>query len=883
MALMSLDSIFVFILIFCFCKEATPSLDSPYYKLPTAIIPTKYKLHIETLIHQNVLPYNGSVSIDVTIREPTNEIILNANHLRNLNITLYNLESGLTLESPNQLEYEFDNEKEQLRIFWPEYPLKLQIGQQYRLKIDFVGKIADGEVFGFFKSTYLNDEGNPVQLAVTQFEPNSAHLAFPCFDEPAFKAKFIISITHGSNYSAVCNMPVDGDSILSSTPNGEMTTTTFLETPTMSPYLVAFALTDFKNISSVVNGLEHRFFYPPNSKNNGSLALQNAIKTVNVMEKLVGVKYSLPKLDHIQIPKLFGSAMENWGLMTFQDSEIISNQKNYSKFDLLNVIRVQNHEIAHQWFGNLVTPASWNYIWLKEGSSTYFSYVAANLVYPEDKVFELFLLNEVSAIYTLPPMNNTLTRIIKEGDDPKDNYNQVAYQYGGAFFRMFHHAIGHDTFMKGIFKYLFLYQYSVANEDDFFGAMQAAVDEDNVELFQNNQSVANVMQTWTHNKGIPIVSIVRNYETGTITIRQKSCTEDKLQKWWIPLSFATAANPDFERTVADYIMPPQAEVTIDLKDLNISLSNSDWLIVNKQQTALFFVVYDDLNLKMIAEALISNPSTIHEFNRAQIFRDINEIFEFDAIEPVLELLQYLKHEKESLAWYYAVDLIVKILPRLEGSIALPKFKNFIYDVAIGFYDEKYPNLLSSEHQFSAADIKTKIKMMVLKFEVDAVTCRNYTTQFAFDYIAFKNINDKDMPCKQSFCQAFQNLTFVDFITLLRRSRSTDETDTFKGYAFLSALECIEFREIFKLAFEIMRSSLDVNFLELFDHLLISNQYFEAWFLHYYDSIGKDDPDAVLIFNYRTDKINQRKTFIQKYENNISTWLENYEMKNQKKS
>ncbi|XP_055842418.1 uncharacterized protein LOC129909357 [Episyrphus balteatus] len=855
-------------LLILFCGTMS-ALDSPNFKLPSAILPTKYYLHIHTLIHQNILNYNGSVSIDLIVKEQTNEIVLNVDQLRDLNVTLLNVDSGLLLESP-QIEYNYNEVKQELRIFWPKFPLKLKIGQQYRLKIDFLGDIQEKEKFGFFKSTYLDEHNNSVSIATTQFEPTSARLAFPCFDEPAIKAKFVISITHGTNYSAISNMPIDGEPVLS--PNAEMMTTTFLETPKMSTYLVAFILTNYNRSSILANGLEHRFFYPPNSKNNGSRALQNAVKTVDALEKLLNTKYPLPKLDHFQIDKSYGRAMENWGLMSFQQRDILSNHRDYNKLDLLDVINVQNHEIAHQWFGNLVTPASWNYIWLKEGFSSYFSFVAAHLVYPEEKIFEYFIINEVDYVTSMS-LYHSLSCVIKDGHEIKKYMDVVAYNLGGSFVRMFHHAIGQPTFIKGLFKYLYIYQYSVADEDDLFEAMQAAVDEDEVHLFQNNQSVANVMRTWTHNQGIPTITVIRNYDNGTITIRQKSNSDNKDQKWWIPMSFATASNPDFERTVADYIMPPEAEVNIDLKDLNISLSNSDWLIVNKQQTGIFYVVYDDLNLKLITQALKKDKNSVHIFNRALIFRDVTKTFEedLDAIEPVLELFSYLKDEEESLPWFQAVDLILELFPLLEGSNVSEKFRNFINDIFIGIYDQKYKNNFSN---FTATDLKTKSKMMKLNFEVDNSKCVNFTTtNFTKNYLR-SGSETTVKPCRLSICQGIQNATLEEFQAFFTRNAVLDH-ESIEFYEFQAAVRCVKATEVFQYIWNTLIGfeSRDLQRLSgaTVNDLYVSNKFFRKWYLdHYTFSELEEETEE------KDDEINKGEVFLNKYENNINTWLENYE-------
>lgn len=843
------------------------------YKLPTTVFPTKYHLHINTLIHQNITKYNGTVSIDLTIRKPTNEIILNADRLQVFNITLVNLDSGLKLES-SQLEHEIDSQLQTLRIFWQLWPLRMQIGQQYRLTIDFVGNIQTNSFLGFKQSRYLDDFNNSVPIATTQFEPNSARLAFPCFDELALKAKFVISITHGANYSAISNMPVDGEPIPSLTSNGPMLTTKFLETPKMSTYLVAFAVTNYQKTSITANGIEHRFFYPPNSKNNGTLALHNAIRTLGEFEKLLGLKYPLPKLDHFGIEKCFGRAMENWGLISYQHKDILSNDKEYNKLQLFDLINVQSHEIAHQWFGNLVTPASYEYVWLKEGLSSYFSFVAADLVYPDEKVMDYFIISEIdyfTNIFAGHPMTHKADDVLKVLD-------QVAYKLGGSLMRMFNHAIGQSTFIKGMHKFLYIFQYSIADEDDLFAAIQAAVDEDNNQLFQGNQSVANVMRTWTHNIGTPTITVTRNYDTGTITISQKPYIEWESnqkpnQKWWIPMSFATASSPDFERTTADYIMPPEAKVTIDLKDFNISLSNADWLIVNKQQTGLFNIIYDDLNLKLIGDALFTNKNTIHYLNRALIFRDLSQTYtdNLDAIEPILRILQYLKFEDESLPWFYALTFLSLLIEELKNSKISDEFNNFVDDKFVDIYEQKYTQDSMIK---TAIDLKTQIRTKQFNFHTDTRRmCRNITTsESMIEYFGIDgNVGNKTTACHLSLCEAMKNATLEEYKQLFTRIVEL-WTYSAEYYEFLIIMDCVKSTEIFNFLMDMKQNDSNLKLkqlsLEILKNFEFSNKYFRKWMTE----IRLEDKEEVVQEDVVVVKDEERK-FLRKYEKNIKAWLD----------
>ncbi|XP_055840858.1 uncharacterized protein LOC129908421 [Episyrphus balteatus] len=853
-------------------------------RLPRALRPTKYYLHITTRIHQDILRFNGNVSIELTVKEPTDEIVLHAKSLYDFEVSLRNLRTD---EEVKGLRYVHEHRYNFLRIFSTSKPLELMAGERYRLEILYTGEHQDTN-FGFYRDTYLDDNKDVIPLAITQFEPTSARTAFPCFDEPHLKARFVISITHGSNYTAVSNMPIDGVPVHNV--ETQMTTTTFLKTLKMSTYIVAFAVTNYKHVSEVVNGREYGVYFPPNSRDNGTNALKNGINSLTALEQYFGIDYPLPKLDHIRVEKTYGIAMENWGLLTYNNKNFVTNIRNNSWEEMQKIIS-QNHEIAHQWFGNLVTPKWWSYLWLKEGFAVYFSYIATQLVFPETVIDEYFILKEIRDVFKHNYHYHPLTIYVEEEDDIRKAYNIVSYRFASCFVRMFHHAIGHKTFVKGVAIYLTRFQYSVADENDLFNALQEAIDEDNVTLFRNNKTAA-IMSSWTHNTGLPIVFVTRNFESGTITFRQR-CSTSRVseERWYIPLSFATASNPDFTKTTADYIMPPEEEVTVSLKDLNLNIKNSDWLVVDKQQTGIYHVFYDDKSMRLLAEALNNDHTKIHAFNRAKLLRDLEDQNDL-SVETFLEIIRYLKFEEDLLVWENAADLILNFYNKLLGSKSNEPLKFFIRGLVRKVFQRIFINP-QKDPSMSVHEASFKEKILKIACEVDLSDCLKYTQKLTTDYF-LNELSDDHLKSDFTLCQGLKIAAFDEFKKLVMKV-TTPDSSIVKFYEFLFSLKCVKSLENIQYFLETVSNNENATAVSSLNSPVLRRRYskntglsmlyllnVEARPMIYEFLVKKDKQTAEAIrdgaINMERgmeDQLLSKKAFQKNYKERIQTWLESY--------
>ncbi|XP_073820885.1 aminopeptidase N [Musca autumnalis] len=711
------------------------SLKERPLRLPNSSFPLEYNLHIVTNIHAGGLYFKGNVTIDIEIRETTDEIVLHAKNLSNFIITATEMDSGDMLRD---LTYSVDNRRHFLIIHGEEYYQIFEVGKRYRLEILYDGTMNEDHL-GLYWLAYRDAGNKVIYQAATQFEPTSARLAIPCYDEPAFKANFTIQITHGKIYSAISNMPMK--EVIHHN-DSDLSTTIFHTTPPISTYLVAFVVSNFGYISKRQGHVTQRVFTPTMSANKGEHQLEFAIRTVAAIEEYLGVDYALDKLDHVALNKNYGAAMENWGLITYREDCLL-----YSEDDLRQRFRdtiTIVHEIVHQWFGNLVSPEWWSYAWLNEGFATYLSHVIIDMLHPEFKPLEYFIMDTAYRAYSYHKYSTrwrAMTHYVEEEKDIAGIFDLIGYQKAACVIKMFHHAFGEKTFMRGIQQYLKKYQYSVANEMDLFGCLLKALEqsEEKTNLTQWIPLVPEIMLSWTHSKQVPIIKVIRNYENNTVTLVQQQ-RASYAENLWIPLNFASSSDHDFHNTAADYFMPPVERQVLNVSELGIILGTSDWLIVNKQQTGFYHVLYDDENLRRIAMALQENHLDIHEFNRADIFYCLQPLLDHNEVENVnviFELLSYLNHEEELLVWNFVQTSVELFGRHLDNTAPHEHYKQFVRHLVRPIYLKYFPSIHEARQAISeeaGSEHTSRQNILKMACQVDLTECLDYARQLAFDYI-----------------------------------------------------------------------------------------------------------------------------------------------------
>jgi len=362
---------------------------------------------------------------------------------------------------------------------------------EHTLEIAYSGKVQTAAE-GLYVARYQVD-GKPAAMLATQLEAIHARRVLPSFDEPSFRAVFEISVRTPAGYQAVSNMPLSGR-----TTDGEVVTHRFLPTPPMPTYLVAVAVGRFDSLPGEVAGIPLRILTTEGRREKGRFALEVTEQVIPFYSTYFGVPYALPKLDQLAVPSVRSGAMEDWGLISYAEDLLLFDPATSSPATRRAVFSAVAHEIAHQWFGNLVTAASWEEIWLNEAFATWMKYKAAARFHPE---WRTDLEARVAIEGVMERDAGSSTRPIRSGpvreSSVDDVFDGVTYTKGGAVLSMLEQWIGPDAFRRGLASYMRERRLSNATAGDLWHHLSKAAGRD----------VASVATTWTDQDGLPLLDV----------------------------------------------------------------------------------------------------------------------------------------------------------------------------------------------------------------------------------------------------------------------------------------------------------------------------------------------------------------------------------------
>ena len=493
-------------------------------KLPKEVVPTEYAIRIVPNLDN--FTFAGSETVKLNVRSPVHQLVLNGLELKIEAASVDGKELPLSA-------IKTDNEKELLTLTLPS---ELAAGD-HALTLRFTGKI-NQQGQGLFYMRY-QEQGSGARKVMlgTQFEATDARRFFPCWDEPAFRARFQLTVVVPENWLAVSNMPIESEQKIA---GGKEVR--FAPTPPMSSYLNVFVAGELDFIESQVGPTQIRVIATKGKAELGRYALEASAEILKYYNDYFGVPYPLPKLDQIAIPGGFGGAMENWGGITYYESRLLFDPKSSSGETKQNIYEVLAHEMAHMWFGDLVTMAWWDNLWLNEGFASWMGskctahfnpqwevWLARDL--PRDPTRRSGIAKEAAMEGDARSTTHPIQQRVATEVEANSAFDDITYKKGQSFLRMLESFLGEDVFRDGIRRYIAAHKYSNTTTADLWNALSDA----------SNKSVGEIAAGWTEQPGFPVVTVKREAD-GKVRLTQERFTVNFKNAppllWQIPLTYS---------------------------------------------------------------------------------------------------------------------------------------------------------------------------------------------------------------------------------------------------------------------------------------------------------------------------------------------------------
>ena len=648
---------------------------------------------------------------------------------------------GLTIQSAtidNQPADVSFGEFDELRLSQP----NLKNGN-HTIHINFSGNITDA-MHGLYPC-YFTHDGVKKQLFATQFESHHAREVFPCVDEPAAKAEYDLTLITRPGITVLGNMPVKSEE-----ENGDSRTTTFEKTPRMSSYLLAFVIGELhKKSARTKSGVEVNVWATPaQNENTLDFALDIATRSIDFYDEYFGVKYPLPKSDHVALPDFSSGAMENWGLITYRESCLLADPELTPESSRRFIATVIAHELSHQWFGNLVTMNWWNDLWLNESFANMMEYVAIDALHPEWRMWEDFATNEVTAALRRDSLDGvqSVQADVNHPDEISTLFDPaIVYAKGGRLLVMVRKLIGEEAFRAGLKSYFEKFAYKNTVGNDLWQELESA----------SGQPIVNLMNAWISQPGLPVVSVSNSHDAAILSQERFFIGEHQPSDalWPIPL---------FVNQPLDVKILNQKETTVSIEkplQLNCGLS------------AHFITKYDEST----REYLLKNITELPTLDKICILQDATILARagFENSASLLPLALSLKTETNEKVFGMAAGALTELrkfvddsdaardsLKRISGEFACATFEELGWDEKAGESDddrERRTTALSlmmySEDKEVLNEAKTRFdnnKLEYLPTEIRALiisaNVRHFETPEMIEnlFTAYKNTPSNDL-------------------------------------------------------------------------------------------------------------------------------------------
>ena len=642
-----------------------------FSRLSTDVHPVRYEIILKPDLEAHV--FTGSEKISLVLEKPLQKITLHSKDLEIISTSVSFKKKVL----PGSIVYNLDEETISVSFDMP-----IPKGEAV-LEFSFRGILAD-TMRGFYKSTYIVD-GEERTMATTQFEATDARRAFPCFDEPARKAIFDIHLVVPTGLTAISNtLPTTiaeheaGYKVIS-----------FAPTPRMSTYLVACIVGDFEALEARTSrGVLVRVLTVPGKVHQGKFALDVTVRCLEYYEKYFGIPYPLDTLDMIAIPDFSSLAMENWGAITFREIGLLVDEDNSSTASRQMVALVIAHELAHQWFGNLVTMEWWTHLWLNEGFATYIEHLAVDALFPEYDVWSQFATgmsgHGLAHALKLDALNTThpVEVPVHHPNEIGEVFDRVSYDKGATVIRMLAEYLGEKHFRDGLRHYLKKHIYKNTQTEDLWDAFEHI----------SKKPVRKMMSVWTGKSGYPVLSVARDVKKGVVVSQKRFYSSVKSAKsstdttlWPVPFSVQSSKG---EKQLG--LLSKRSVKFLEITD--------GWIKTNARETALYRTQYEGELLGALIEPI--QKQILSPVDRLGIIRDLFALAQAGSVSTttVLEMLAVYKKETSYAVWVEILSGVRAVANLVHGTPAYAPLSRYINEILTDIIDHVTWDALDCESQ-----------------------------------------------------------------------------------------------------------------------------------------------------------------------------------------
>ena len=614
------------------------------FRLPRHILPEHYDIRLD-LDFEN-FTFTGKVGIDLEVKETAQEIVLNAAEIE---IKEAFLSSGDGRVPISGVAYDEELERATLSLDEPLIP------GSYRLEIDYTGTI-NNDLRGLYRSVYRDDQGNEHPIATSQCQATDARRVLPCWDEPDFKATFQTTMTVPAGLEAYSNARE-----LERVEQDDRVEFRFARTMKMSTYLLAFIAGPFEATEPVVSrGTPIRVIVPRGKLHLTDVALENAVFCFEYLSDYYGIPYPGDKLDNIAIPDFAAGAMENVGLITYRDAYLVIDKEKASQAELQNSLDVIGHEIAHQWFGNLVTMAWWEGAWLNEAFASFMEMRATDAMRPEWKRWLAFANLEVPWAMATDQLLSTrpIEFEVNAPEEVEQMFDSITYGKGSAVLHMIDEFIGVENFRKGVGNYLRKHAYANTVTRDLWEGLDSASD----------WPVSEIMETWVYQRGFPQIE-VRLVDGGVqLSQRRYLVTPDDTDAtlWKVPIQLRYSIDGEVHTK----------KLVLDEDETVVAFDGElDWIVGNGGGHGFYRTGYCDTSFNK----LISNLESLDDIERYTLVSDTIAFIRSGQADSAhfLDLVSGFGDEKEHAIWSAIIGGLGLLEHHALDEAVRPAFEDFV--------------------------------------------------------------------------------------------------------------------------------------------------------------------------------------------------------------